>query len=67
MSHITVHPAASANYRQSRTRPNSEEPPPHGHVGDGTHKLPIKSDVRKAIGRDVGDQVTVKVTTVSSR
>ena len=28
-------------------------------MGDGTHKLPIKSDVRKRIGKEVGDTVTV--------
>jgi hypothetical protein len=27
--------------------------------GDGTHMLPVKSDVRKMIGKDVGDNVTV--------
>jgi hypothetical protein len=28
-------------------------------MGDGTHKLPIKADVRKAISKEAGDEVTV--------
>jgi hypothetical protein len=28
-------------------------------MGDGTHKLPVKSDVRKAIGKEAGDSVRV--------
>ena len=28
-------------------------------LGDGTHKLPVKADVRKAIGKEEGDEVTV--------
>jgi hypothetical protein len=30
-------------------------------MGDGTHKLPIKADVRKAISKQAGDRVTVKL------
>lgn len=28
-------------------------------MGDGTHKLPLKADVRKAIGKEAGDTVDV--------
>jgi hypothetical protein len=28
-------------------------------LGDGSHKLPVKADIRKAIGKEAGDEVTV--------
>jgi hypothetical protein len=28
-------------------------------LGDGTHKLPVKSEVRRSIGKDVGETVNV--------
>ncbi|GAB2887792.1 DUF1905 domain-containing protein [Streptomyces deserti] len=28
-------------------------------LGDGTHKLPVKAEVRRAIGKQEGDRVTV--------
>ena len=31
-------------------------------LGDGTHKLPIKAELRKKIEEDVGDSVTVRLT-----
>lgn len=30
-------------------------------MGDGTHKLPVKADIRKAIGKHAGDLVTVRL------
>ena len=36
-------------------------------LGDGTHKLPVKAEVRKAIGKKEGDVVTVRLTERLSR
>jgi Domain of unknown function (DUF1905) len=30
-------------------------------MGDGSHKLPVKADVRKAIGKEAGDAVNVRL------
>lgn len=31
-------------------------------MGDGTHKLPIKTDLRQKLGKGEGDSVTVRLT-----
>jgi len=30
-------------------------------LGDGRHKLPIKADVRRAIGKEAGEKVSVRL------
>lgn len=30
-------------------------------LGDGRHKLPVKADLRRAIGKQAGQQVTVRL------
>lgn len=31
-------------------------------LGDGNHKLPVKAEIRRALGKDVGDEITVHLT-----
>ena len=31
-------------------------------LGDGSHKLPLKTDLREIIGKGVGDKVTIRLT-----
>jgi len=35
-------------------------------MGDGTHKLPVKADIRKILGKGEGDTVTVRFETRQS-
>jgi hypothetical protein len=30
-------------------------------MGDGTHKLPVKADTRRALGKEAGETVTVQL------
>jgi uncharacterized protein DUF1905 len=30
-------------------------------LGDGTHKLPVRADIRQAIGKKVGDRVVISL------
>ena len=30
-------------------------------MGDGMHKLPLRAEVRKAIGKEAGDSVVVRI------
>lgn len=30
-------------------------------LGDGNHKLPVKTEIRQAIGKEEGDEITVRL------
>ena len=30
-------------------------------MGDGTHKLPVKAEIRRAIGKEAGDTATIQL------
>tara|TARA_R110000744_G_scaffold125687_1_gene231356 strand:- start:234 stop:506 length:273 start_codon:yes stop_codon:yes gene_type:complete len=31
-------------------------------LGDGNHKLPVKAEIRNAMGKEVGDEITIHLT-----
>lgn len=31
-------------------------------LGDGNHKLPVKAEIRNAMGKEVGDEITIYLT-----
>ena len=31
-------------------------------LGDGNHKLPVKAEIQKAMGKEVGDEITIHLT-----
>ncbi|MEQ8927071.1 MAG: DUF1905 domain-containing protein [Fulvivirga sp.] len=31
-------------------------------LGDGNHKLPVKAEIRKAIGKEAGNEITIHLT-----
>ena len=62
-----VWPESGAFFRHARARQGARHdrrasvPELVDGAGDGTHKLPVKAEIRRAIGKEAGDTATVQL------